>query len=116
LLFSKTSSCSEFPDGFRRAELLVEVHVAHVLDALGQHLRRAADGVEIDAPMLLARRQRSGSHATFADDAAHAEIADDLPLVRLLTDGGRGSGSRALPGAVRLFHDYGSAMIKNPVA
>ena len=76
----------KFPDGLRRAELFQQVNIAHLFDALSQHLRRTTDRVQIHAAEFLARRERFFAHAALADDAADAKVADDLRLIRLFAD------------------------------
>ena len=76
---------------------------------------RAAYTVQINTAMLAARFEGLVAHAAFADDAANAEVANDLPLVRLLTNrGGRSSGGD-LPFAIRIFHHDGTAVVDNSV-
>src|SRR4051812_27334327 len=56
----------EFPDSLRSAELFYHVNVPYLFDALGQHLCRATDAVQIHTAMFFARRQGSVAHAPFA--------------------------------------------------
>src|SRR5438045_2953858 len=53
----------EFPNGFGRSEFVQEVNVPHFPDALGQHLRRPADSVQVNAAVLSACFERFVAHA-----------------------------------------------------
>jgi len=105
----------EFPDGFGRAELFQHVDAADFFDALREYLRRAADAVQVNTTVLLAGLQRFVAHAAFADDAAQTEIANHLPLIRLLANGRRRAGSGAFPVALLVLDDYRAAVIENAV-
>ena len=72
--------------------------------------------MQIGATVFLAGRLGLGSHATLANDAAQTEIADHLPLVRLFTDGSRGTGGRADIAAIGLLHHHRAAVIDDAVA
>src|SRR5262249_48281748 len=102
-----------FPYRFRSAELLHEINVRHALDALGEHLRSPAHGVQIHAAVLLARLHGLLTHAPFADHPAQPEVTDHLPLVRLFSDGGRRPGGDALPMALLIFDDHRPAVVKD---
>src|SRR6185369_12631428 len=103
----------EFPNGLRGAEFFHQIDIFDSLDAFGQHLRRAAYRMQISASILFAGLQGFVSHAALTDDAAQPEIADDLPLIWLLADGGGGAGGDAFPISFSIFdHDW-SAMIQN---
>src|SRR5271170_7522266 len=106
----------KFPNRFRRAKFFHHINSAHFFDALGQYLRRAADRVQINAAVFLARRKRAVAHAALADDAADAEIANDLRLIRLFTDGSSRAGGSGLPIPLLILHHDRTAMIKNSVA
>src|SRR5664279_3061783 len=69
--------------------------------------------MQIDTSMLLAGRHRPLTHAALADDPAQAEVADDLRLVRLLPNGGRGAGGDALPIALLVLNDDRAAVVEN---
>jgi len=106
----------EFPDGFGGAEFFEEMDGADFLDAFGEDLGGAADGVEIDAAVLGAGGGGFVAHAAFADDAAQAEVLDDLPLVGFFADGGGGAGGGDFPIARFVFHDDRAAVVKDAVA
>ncbi len=60
------------------------VNAEDVRDRLRDQRGRAADGVQIDRRPGLTRGQRARSHAALADHGPHAEVLQDLRLVRLL--------------------------------
>jgi hypothetical protein len=103
----------ELPDGFGGAEFFHEIDVGHAFDALGEDLGGAAHRVEINAAVLLAGFEGFVAHAAFADDAAQAEVADNLPLVGFFADGGGRSGSDAFPVALLVLDDYGAAVVQD---
>src|SRR5262249_8366702 len=103
----------EFPDGFRCSEFLQEVNTGHFFHAIRQDLGGAADGVQINAPMLFARGESSVAHAALADHRAKAEITNDLALVRFLADRRGGACGKAFPGAVRSLDNDWSAVVQN---
>ena len=63
--------------------------------------------------MLPARFKGFVTHAAFADDAAQAEIANDLPLVRLFANRGRRTRRNTFPCAAFIFDHNRSAMVKD---
>ena len=105
----------EFPDGFRRAELFHHMDIADALDALGEHLRGTADGVEINAAVFFASLQGFVAHAALANHAAQTKIANHLPLVGLLANGSGGTGGGAFPIPLFVLDDDRPAVIKNSV-
>ena len=100
----------EVPHGLGRAEFEPR-HPIHLLDAPGVELCRAPDGVEVHGPVLLEAGQGLGAHAALAHHHAHAELADDVGLVRLLADAGGGAGGGHLPAPVRLLGHHGAAVV-----
>src|SRR4051794_6711118 len=92
-----------------------EVHPIDAVDAFdrcGTNLRGAADRVEGDGAVLLARRQRLLPHPALADDAADTVVAHDLPLWRLRAWRGRRPRRFANP-LLALFHHHRSAVIND---
>ena len=75
----------EFPDGFGGAEFFEEVDAADFLDAFGQDLGSAADGVQVNTAVIFAGLDCFFTHAAVADDAAQTEIAKYLPSDRWIT-------------------------------
>src|SRR5687768_12729824 len=106
----------QFPDGFGRAEFFEEIDVADFFDAFGKDLGGAADAVEINTAVLPAGFECFVTHAAFADDTADSKVPNDLPLVRLLTNGSGGAGGGDFPVAVLILNHDRSAMIDDSVA
>src|SRR5438128_1287212 len=71
--------------------------------------------MKVHTAMLPAGGQRPVPHAAFADHTPQAKIADDLPLVRFLPDGGGGPGCQDLPTALIILHDHRPAMIDDSI-
>ncbi len=67
-------------------------------------------------PNFSTRLQGSVSHAAFANDCAKAKTLDDVRLVRLFANGGRGTGRSDRPLAALIFHHDRPAMINNAIA
>src|SRR5581483_3567372 len=101
------------PHRFGNAELLQEVHARHARDLFGIELGRAPDGVEIDRADLLETLQGLFAHAALADDGAHAELAQDVRLIRLLTNAGRRPGGLDVPVAILVLKHDGAAVIED---
>lgn len=76
----------KFPNRFWCPKLLHEKHVVHSLNAFRQHLRRAANGVQINTTMFSASLECSFAHSAFANNRSQPEIANDLPLIRLFAN------------------------------
>jgi hypothetical protein len=106
----------QFPDGFGGAKFFEEIDVADLLHAFREDLGSAADAVEVNAAVFFAGGEGFVAHAAFANDSAQAEVANDLPLVRLFADGSRGSGGGDFPVSLFVFDDDGSAVINDAVA
>jgi hypothetical protein len=70
--------------------------------------------MQVDAPVLFAGGQRFIAHAALANDAAHAEVANDLPLIGFLANGRGRAGGDAFPIALFVFNNHRAAMVQNP--
>src|SRR4030095_11094429 len=97
------------PHRFGDAEF-EQLDVEHFVNAFGVILGRASDGVKVDRAVLLHRGQRLRAHSAFTNDGAHAVAFDDLALVRLFADAGRGAGGG--DPVIAIFHYYGAAMVE----
>ena len=104
----------EFPNRLGAAELF-QPNAEDALDALGVDLSGAADGVQIDAPVILAGFLSFGSHSAFANDSLHTEALDDVGLIRFFTNRGCWAGSDHTIAAAVLKND-GTAVINNAIA
>jgi len=83
----------QMPHRFGDAELFQKIDVGHRGDLFRIELRCAADGIEVDRADLLQAGQRLFAHAAFADDGPHAELPQNIRLIRLFPDtGGRAGG------------------------
>src|SRR5689334_8094437 len=94
-----------------RGSKLHEGNPVYPVDAPGVKLCSSADSVEVHGAMLLEASQRLARHTALADHRAHAELADDVGLVRLLANAGRRAGRGHLPAAVGLLGDYRTAVV-----
>ena len=105
----------ELPDGFGGSEFFEQVDIVHADDPFGEHLSGPPDGVEVDATVLLAGAEGAVAHTALSDDAAEFEIANDVALVRFLTDGSGGTCCGDFPGTRSILEDDGSAVVDDPV-
>ena len=82
-------------------------------DVFGQHLRRAADGVQIHASVFRTAPERLRPHAALADHAPHTELFHDVRLIRLLANGSRRPRRGHFPFARVILHHHRAAMIND---
>ena len=104
----------EFPHGFGDAEI-EQAHAQHLVDGARVILRRAADAVEINRAVFLQRRQGLLAHAALAHHRTHAEVLDDVGLIRLLAAAGGGAGGLDGP-LLAAFEHHGTAVIQQRAA
>ena len=84
----------QFPDRFRRTELFHHINIANLLHAVGQHLRRTTDRVQIHAAEFLAGRDEYTVNIALVRDRMPAVGVVAAPALGLIWRGAAGMAER----------------------
>lgn len=110
----RESTDLHLPHCLRAAELFFQVNAFYAAHGLREHLRGAADGVQIYAVELPAGRKGLLAHAAFADDSVQLESFDKVCHVWSFARGCCGAGGHYARTSFVLYNN-GSAMIDEGV-